>query len=199
MNVAVPVDLAIWINAAALSRTWVTDPGALVRSERKMVWMESTTITAGSSSWTVRMMDSTSVSANSRKLSEATPMRSARIFTCEGDSSPVTYSSFVSESRVANSVINVDFPMPGSPAIRTTDPSTIPPPSTRSSSTLSVRIRRSLPLWMSFNLRGRVEVAPEPTSPGLCFVEEDRSSTMEFHAPHAGHCPNQRGDSLPQS
>ena len=65
---------------------------------------------------------------------------SARIFICVGDSSPDTYKTFLffDDSMPHTCNITVDLPIPGSPPINTTEPFTIPPPSTWSSSLMPV-------------------------------------------------------------
>ena len=76
----------------AASRTCATEPGADARSSAHSVWMESTTATAGCSCTSVWQTTSRSVSAIT-PMRPAPPMRSARIRTCAGDSSPHTSST----------------------------------------------------------------------------------------------------------
>ena len=63
------------------------------------------------------------------------PSLSALNFICSADSSPETYNTFPSPCILLhNSRINVDFPIPGSPPSNISEPFTIPPPKTLSSS-----------------------------------------------------------------
>ena len=141
-KIAVPLCLAKRTSNAALSRTWATPPGADCSCSVKMVWIESITITLGFSTRAVAMMLSMQVSVITLSLSSGKPKRRARMATCCWDSSPVTYSAGKRVAilhRVCSRM--VDLPMPGSPPISTTDPSTRPPPSTRSSSPEAVEKR----------------------------------------------------------
>ena len=99
-------------------------------------------MTFGCSMRAVAMMVSMQVSVITRSLSWGKPRRRARMATCCCDSSPVTYSAGM-RSAMAQRVCKrmVDLPMPGSPPISTTEPSTRPPPRTRSSSVESVEKR----------------------------------------------------------
>ena len=77
------------------------------------------------------------------------PSLSALSFICSADSSPDTYSTFPSPCILLHSCkINVDFPIPGSPPSRISEPFTIPPPSTLSSSPKPVDVlATSCPLY----------------------------------------------------
>ena len=84
-------------------------------------------------------------------MSDLTPSLSARSFTCEADSSAETYKTFrslASEFEVCKSI--VDFPIPGSPDNKTSEPSTIPPPKTLSNSLSPVEILESSLPTISF-------------------------------------------------
>src|SRR6185369_4347010 len=88
------------------------------------------------------------------------------------------------------------LPMPGSPERRMTDPGTMPPPSTwsTSSSPLLTRGRRSaVTSPIVVGLRGAEGLdLPKP-------LETDAiSSTNEFQAPHCSHLPIQRAKLVPQ-
>src|SRR5690606_12622162 len=96
----------------------------------------------------------------------------------------------------------VDFPMPGSPAINTILPNTIPPPSTRLSSASLVIILCSSLLVTSFN-----EVILTPllidenslhSADGLSFPFTITSSTKVFHSLHEEHLPTHLALSCPQ-
>ena len=71
------------------------------------------------------------------------PSRSPRSLICRSDSSPETYSTvcWCRPSRCATWRSRVLLPMPGSPPMRTIDPGTMPPPSTRSNSSIPELIR----------------------------------------------------------
>src|SRR5699024_11429408 len=73
------------------------------------------------------------VSAKTKSSSDMISSRSARSFVCCMDSSPETYNVRNFFSAICEDVCSnrVDFPIPGSPPIKTSDPGTIPPPNTR--------------------------------------------------------------------
>src|SRR5436190_10963140 len=89
--------------------------------------------------------------------------------------------------------------MPGSPPTNTTDPGTIPPPSTKSNSRRPV-CHRSNPTVPTADRR--TGGLPDGTT---CFlsargpVRPTTSSTSVFHAPHASQRPPHLGCSAPQS
>src|SRR5256885_6669477 len=102
-------------------------------------------------------------------------------------------------SRAAHWSSRVDFPMPGSPPTSTTDPGTMPPPSTKSNSASPVRQR-------SGRTVARLESWTGATSPALAFQPSDlatdrptASSTSVFHSPHASQRPAHFGWSAPHS
>ena len=77
-------------------------------------------------------------------ISSLMPNLIALSLTCSADSSPLTYKVvFVALTAASACNIRVDLPMPGSPPIRTTEPSTKPPPRVLSSSVKPVD-KRSL-------------------------------------------------------
>ena len=84
--------LATRSSRPAASRTCATEPGADARSLAQSVCIESTTATAGCSCTSVWQTRSRSVSAIT-PMRPAPPIRSARIRTCAGDSSPHTSST----------------------------------------------------------------------------------------------------------
>ena len=77
------------------------------------------------------------------------PRRRARAATCPRDSSPEASSDATpaAESAPRSCRRRVDLPIPGSPASRTTEPGTKPPPRTRSRSASPVSIRRTPSSW----------------------------------------------------
>src|SRR5881296_3170352 len=101
--------------------------------------------------------------------------------------------------RAAHCSSNVDFPMPGSPPTSTTDPGTIPPPSTKSNSGRPVRQRCNAPPPTSDSRTGGL------SDETVCFLSDRPtarprgSSTSVFHAPHASQRPPHFGCSAPQS
>ena len=92
----------------------------------------------------------------------------------------------------------MDFPIPGSPPTKTSEPLTTPPPSTLSSSSKPVLNLSSSSSCISDSLAGFLYVFAD--IPLLTvFVFATGSSTRLFHALHIGHCPNHFGDSYPHS
>jgi len=85
-----PLCLASIINRPALSRTWLTVPGADSREEVNTVWIESTTITFGDifSTW-IRILSS-EFSARIKRSRAPTRRRSPLILVWRADSSPDT-------------------------------------------------------------------------------------------------------------
>ncbi len=141
-----PRSFATATSAAVTARTWVTPPATPSVPGTEMVCTESMTSSPGltASRWPRTASRSVSAARNSRSCN--VPMRSARRRTWLTDSSPET--TRLGESAVAahcwaTSSSSVDLPTPGSPASRTTDPGTMPPPSTRSSSGTPVGLARA--------------------------------------------------------
>ena len=101
----------------------------------------------------------------------------------------------------------VDLPTPGSPLSSTTPPNTMPPPNTRSSSEMPVRMRLfSSVVLMSARRLAVSEVTPScragaaalpPESPALG-ASATTSSFMVFQLPQLGQRPIQRGLVSPQ-
>ena len=101
----------------------------------------------------------------------------------------------------------VDLPTPGSPLSSTTPPSTIPPPSTRSSSEMPVRMRlfSSVVLISERRLAVRL-VTPSGRAAAACLAaavpglgaSATTSSFMVFQLPQLGQRPIQRGLVSPQ-
>src|SRR5690606_16218960 len=85
------------------------------------------------------------VSAATRRSEPGVSRRAARILSWFNDSSPEMYNVFTppAESSAAVCRSSVDLPMPGSPPINTKEPSTTPPPRTRSNSAMPVETRCS--------------------------------------------------------
>ena len=87
--------------------------------------------------------------------------------------------------------VSVDLPIPGDPPSSTSDPGTIPPPSTRSSSPIPVDSRGTGAVSTSASGRGRAAAARRPEAEATAVGAA--SSTIVFHSLHPGHCPCQRG------
>ena len=123
-------------------------------------------------------------------------MRFARSLIWARDSSPDTYSTcFSAESRWHTCRRSVDFPIPGSPPTRTREPGTIPPPSTRSSSSSPVI---SL-TWSSVRTSDRARTcASFRVFTAAVFAVVIISSANVFHSLQAGHCPSHFVSSCPQ-
>ena len=95
------------------------------------------------------------------------------------------------------------LPMPGSPPIRTSDPGTMPPPSTRSNSSMPELTRDSSPVSTAskgFGLEGpegRISGSGRPLPGGG--ATSCRSSTKLFHSPQSGQRPSHFELSKPQA
>ena len=178
--------LASVIRRAPHSRTCATLPGADSSAGRNTVWIESTMSTRGLTASSSACTADRSLSAHSSSPSPRMPSRSARILTCAADSSAVTYSTggVICASLRAASSMSVDFPMPGSPPISTSEPRTRPPPSTRSSSPMPVSVRSLRSMTTSLSVTGRVPGASAPRR-ALGVAGAARSSTSGTSSPVA--------------
>src|ERR1700722_4715754 len=161
--------------------------------------MESTTSARALKADAAPTMCSTQVSAISRAVAAASPKRRPRSATCFKDSSPVAYSTGPEPFRAAAACnISVDFPIPGSPPIRVTDPGTRPPPRTRSSSPEPVLNRgcsrtASAASEEELSLRGTLtEVADLRGFKGC------NSAKSVFQVPQPAHFPCHFGEESPQ-
>src|SRR5262249_23465767 len=125
------------------------------------------------------------------------PSRSARRRTCSGDSSPATYRTTrpCRASALHACSVSVDLPIPGSPPTRVTEPCTIPPPSTRSSSPIPVDCRMQRCAGPA--VRGEGGLAALLFAAERARASATSSSTREPHVEHEGHCPSQRGEACP--
>ena len=183
---------------AAASRTCETVPGAEPSSSLQSDCTESTTQTSGASAAIVAQTASRLVSASTPTPATA-PSRSARRRTWAGDSSPAISSTRARPASFASSAaVRLDLPMPGSPASRTIEPGTSPPPSTRSSSPMPVRRRFACSSGTSASGTTRPASAgaaarPAPLACGA------RSSASVDQASQPGHWPSQRGSLRPHS
>ncbi len=128
------------------------------------------------------------------------PIRAALSLTCLALSSPVTYRVRSSGQWRGICRERVDLPIPGSPPISTSEPSTRPPPRMRSTSLLFSDMRFSTDELISASGIG---LCPEPgtviSAPALFFPVATVSSTIVFHSPHAGQRPIHLGLSFPHS
>src|SRR5437660_4518783 len=147
------------------------------------------------------MIASSRVSPRTCTAPASSVRRSARSRTWSGDSSPETYSvrTPACSSRAAHCSSRVDFPMPGSPPTSTTDPGTMPPPSTKSNSRRPVCQRVNVPPPTADRRTGGL---PDGAA---CLLSErpparpTASSTSVFHAPQESQRPAHFGCSAPQS
>ena len=140
-STAIRSALATRMISPATSRTWATEPAALDSSALWSVWTESITHTSGRSASSVASTVWRSVSAITGISSAAVSLsRSARSRIWAADSSADTYRvRRPAATRLASAiVVSVDLPIPGAPPISTSDPGTIPPPRTLSSSPMPV-------------------------------------------------------------
>ena len=141
-------------------------------------------------------------------LSCGTFSRAARSLTCRTDSSPVIYKTLCWLEMAPHSCRSiVDLPTPGSPLKSTTPPSTMPPPSTRSSSEMPVRIRLFSSVMLISERRFAVRVVtPSGRAAAACLAaavpalgaSATTSSFIVFQLPQLGQRPIQRGLVSPQ-
>ena len=204
---------AVSISALATSRTCVEPPEMPSTSCETMVCAESTIASVGR----VRSISPSTVArsvvdASSRFCSIALT-RDARSRTCACDSSPETYSTellgWPAAMLPAVSSSSVDLPMPGSPAISTTEPGTMPPPSTRSNSPKPVDSRDvvDVSIWVMGVAALTMDAAAcvREVRPGAAVRDDDavgraswNSSTVP-HCPHCGQRPTHLRPSQPHS
>src|SRR5665213_1479041 len=164
--------------------------------------MESTITSCGFSFFISLKIICVLVSVRRKNLSLFIRSLSARILICCSLSSPLIYKVTIFFSCKVACRKSVDFPMPGSPAIKTILPKTIPPPSTRLSSLSSVIILFSSPLVTSC----KEIVFTPPLNPENSFHSDScfsfpftiTSSTKVFHSLHDGHLPTHFVLSCPQ-
>ena len=159
-------------------------------------------MTTNFSSSMASSMSSRQVSLSRSRLEESSFSREQRSFTCEQLSSAETYSTFCFLERCAEtSVSRVLLPMPGSPPMSTSEPGTMPPPSTVSSSS------------MPEEMRSKCSSRTSERGTGLCAAAERSrfsffaagagasaiSSTRVPNLPHPGHLPSHCGLCAPHS
>ena len=193
-----PRALATAMSAAATARICGTPPAAPSLASVEIVCTESTTSRPGCTSSTWVSSAPRSFSAARNRPGWTLPVRSARSRTWAVDSSPVTISARSpprAAKRWATSSSSVDLPTPGSPASRTTEPGTSPPPSTRSSSATPVgRARAIVGIEFADRTGGPGDRAGATARRGAA----PTSATVP-QAWHSGQRPIQRRDRLPQS
>src|SRR5271163_3459782 len=161
--------------------------------------MESTMRTRAARLDAAATMCSTQVSAMSRVVAASNPRRRPRSATCFRDSSPAAYSTGPRVCRAAAACsISVDFPMPGSPPIRVTEPGTRPPPSTRSSSVEPVVSRGCSRTASAANEEETSVRDVLPDRAGLRGLAAETSASKLFHSPQPAHCPCHLGEDAPQ-
>src|SRR5699024_2122168 len=93
----------------------------------------------------------------------------------------------------------VDFPIPGSPPIKTRDPGTTPPPRTRLNSSKPVRTRPVCSTSTSFMVCAFETSFDKETRLLVSASWGTFSSTNVFHLPQEGHFPKYFADSYPHS
>ena len=165
-----------------------------------MVCMESIITTSGIVFLITSSITSRFVSQSSDSLSENSPILSARSLICLSDSSPDMYNTFFDSARLRHTCKrSVDFPIPGSPPTSTSEPLTIPPPSTLSSSEYPVSVLSSSSSDIPDRTDGMTSRCAIPLifPCTVCFTTG--SSTKVFHCLHSGHCPSHFEDSYPHS
>ncbi len=186
----IPSFFAFCVMRPAAARTCETVPAAESESVVWMVWMESTMAHAGFSFSIVAAIFSAMVSSEKRMFSFFKSSLLSRLATCDPDSSPEIYSTgaVLVASAFAICNMSVDFPIPGSPASSMIAPATIPPPSTRSISSMLVLV-----LDVSFELMCSSDsvLAGEPETVFFCTAATtaEFSSTIVPHLLHSKHCP----------
>src|SRR5690625_159518 len=148
--------------------------------------------------WTI---SNTFVSAKTYSKSAVIPRRSARSFVCCVDSSPETYNTgnFFSANEADICKRSVDFPIPGSPPIKTSEPGTTPPPKTRLNSLIDVVIRGEFSDAIAVIFSGLLPLCKPPDVRWLALFEAIYSSTSVFQLLHPGHFPIHLDDSKAHS
>ena len=182
--------MQVSVSSSADSRTCETLPGEELTEETDSVWMESTTTISGLLSSIVSRICSASVAEVSSTRSPVTPSRFARSLICRRLSSPETYSTRRSPCSVRHICSStVDLPMPGSPQTKIAAPGTIPPPSTRSNSSIPVWYRTdSSASTQSSAITGEGSLLTAGR-PFFSFPMILVSSVRVFQFPQSGHRP----------
>ena len=194
IKVVISSDFASFKSAFVHSLTWETLPGIEEDSGLLMVWIESIIKMSGWVNSASAQINSMFVSVIKKRFSFSTLSLEARILICLFDSSPETYRIFKSlfiYLQICKS--SVDFPIPGVPPKSESEPLTIPPPKTLSSSlkpvlnlvssfmsTLFIAIWVTLD-WVIFGFRRDFFPAGE--------TSETVSSFIVFPWPQEGHIP----------
>ena len=112
-------------------------------------------------------------------------------FYLRSDSSPDIYNTLFPElaTLLDTWIKSVDFPIPGSPPTKTSDPFTTPPPSTLSNSFIHVENLSSSFVSIEFIFKGLDEDL-SIINTSLLNPFCSTSSTNVFHFEHSGHLPN---------
>ena len=135
------------------------------------------------------------VSQSRRRSLPETLSLSLRNLTCTALSSPLTYKALTPALAMVASVCStsVDFPIPGSPPIKTREPGAKPPPSVLSNSGLAELNLFAAVVSMSASFRGTPE-SPSvsrllwPSPRRVALLSTGRSTRLD-HAPQCGHLP----------
>ena len=127
--------------------------------------------------------------------------RSARSFICAADSSPLMYKTDAPAPAILAAVCKrrVDLPIPGSPPSKIAERFVAPPPRTRSNSPIPVESLVFSCACTVASPTGRCfSTASLPRPAGETLFLSIIISSKEFHSPHSGHLPSQRGCVYPQ-
>ncbi len=191
--------LASFIRTLVASLTCPGLPGACPASSLYIVCIESIITMPGFISVIADETAKRSVSHNMYRLLSKLPSLSALIFICLGDSSPDTYSILCPSADNFLHICRrrVDLPMPGSPPTSTSEPATMPPPRTLSSSPMPVAVLSSSPALTSLSLAGTLRAIPgrAPFTLSGRYFAAGGASVNESHSWHTGHWPSHFGDS----
>ena len=139
---AIPSPLANSISRTAASRTWPTLPAAPSSSSTVAVWIESTTTRAGRADRATSTIRSDVVLGEDRdRLARRRRPAGPGARPGAGPAPPTPRrwrTGRAPPTPAATWSSSVDLPMPGSPPSRISEPGTMPPPRTRSSSPMPV-------------------------------------------------------------
>lgn len=189
---AFPVRLANSIAASAVARTSVTEPADWGKLREPKTLTESRMTSSEGSLSSVAKTSSMSEAVRRRMEGFEIPRRMARSEIWAAFSSAEAYRAvlpfFANQSAIW--MERVDFPMPGSPERRMSDPGTMPPQRRLFNSDEATGIRR-LASDFSFEIVETGSALPDDAESFEAppFLGSFGASTREFHSPHAGHFP----------
>ncbi len=198
-TIGTPRRLASTTSAWAHSLTWVTEPAEEETRWSTIVWMLSITTSVGAVRSIAVTTPARVVSFAIHRSGRTADSRSARSRTCWALSSALTY-NVVPGHQASSCISSVLLPMPGSPPSSVTDPATIPPSSTRSSSAIPVGCGAASRASMSWSsLSDDIATTPGGAPAIVSAASPNVSSTSVFQAPQPEHCPDHFGWAVPQS